>query len=62
MTKTFSQLSTELDMIIDKLQSSELDIDEAIIEYEKACKYIDQLQTQLEKAEVKVKKLKKDFS
>lgn len=54
---TYQQLSQELDTILAQLQSGDLDIDEALIAYDKGQKIIKQLQAHLDAAENKVKKV-----
>lgn len=54
---TYQQLSHDLDMILTQLQSGDLDIDEALVAYDKGQKIITQLQTHLDAAENKVKKV-----
>jgi exodeoxyribonuclease VII small subunit len=57
----YRQLSQELEMIIDQLQSGDLDIDQAIKQYEQGMNLIEQLQSYLKDAENKVTKVKKSF-
>jgi exodeoxyribonuclease VII small subunit len=54
---TYQQLSRDLDAILAQLQSGDLDIDEALIAYDKGQKIIAQLQAHLDAAENKVKKV-----
>ena len=58
----YPRLSAELDDILDKLQSSDIDIDEAMRAYERGQQIINQLETHLKTAQSKVTKLTKDFS
>lgn len=63
MTKAtnYKQLSAQLDDIMAKLQSEDIDIDEAIKLYEQGSTIVKQLETYLKTAENKVIKLKKSF-
>lgn len=64
MTKkndTYKQLSEELDEVLAKLQSEELDVDEAMTYYERGMEIVQQLEAQLKVAENKVTKIKADF-
>lgn len=60
MTKKFEYqpLSQELDDILAKLQTSDLDIDEAMILYERGMTISRDLETYLKTAENKITKLK----
>lgn len=55
---TYQKLQTELDQLMAKLQSDELDVDEAIELYQQATKLISQLQKHLKTAENKLSKIK----
>ena len=57
----YKQLSEELETILNKLQSGELDIDDAIKQYEQGMAIVQQLQTYLKQAENKVTKVKQSF-
>ncbi len=61
MTIDYKTLSTELDTIMDKLQSSDVDIDDAVRLYERGMTIVKQLETYLKTAENKVTKLKASF-
>jgi exodeoxyribonuclease VII small subunit len=58
MTKTYKQLQTELDEVLEKIQAEELNVEEAIKLYEQGEKLIRELETYLKTAENKIKKLK----
>ena len=53
----YKKLNVELDDILNRLQSGELDIDEAIKHYERGQKIVKQLQTYLKTAENKITKV-----
>ena len=63
MTKPidYHQLSQDLETILDKLQGGELDIDDAIKQYEQGMAIVGQLQDYLKQAENKVTKVKQSF-
>ncbi|HSX53258.1 MAG TPA: exodeoxyribonuclease VII small subunit [Patescibacteria group bacterium] len=54
----YNTLKVELDNILQQLQSGDLEIDEAIKQYERGMALVSQLQTYLKKAENKVTKIK----
>lgn len=56
--KTYKAMATELDRLMEELQSDELDIDEAVKVYEKARKLIGTMEAHLDGAETKITKLK----
>ncbi len=57
----YTSLSAELDEILNKLQSAELDVDEAVDLYERGMNIAQQLETHLKEAENKVSKVKADW-
>ncbi len=57
----YAGLSQELNEILTKLQSSDLDIDEAIKLYERGLNIANQLEKYLKTAENKITKLKSDW-
>lgn len=57
--KTYKQLQSELDEITEQIQSSELDIDEALKLYKNAQQIIAQLEDYLKNAKNEVEHLKK---
>lgn len=59
---TYSDLSNQLDEIIQKLQDGSEDIDIAIEYYKQAQKIIIQMEKYLKEAELTIKKLKVSFS
>ena len=63
MKKTdYKSLNSELDEILNKLQSEDLDVDEAMALYERGIAITKELETYLREAENKVAKIKADFS
>ena len=64
MTKKidYKRLSTELDEIIGKLQSNDLDVDEAVKAYEDGMQIAKKLEEYLQSAENKIIKLKNDWA
>lgn len=64
MTKKtdYKSLNEELDEVLAKLQSDDLDVDEAVGLYERGIAIIKELENYLADAENKVTKLKADFS
>lgn len=59
-TKTYAALNTELDEVLAHLQS-DVDIDQAIVLYEKAQKLITEIEDYLKAAKNKVEKVKLKF-
>lgn len=57
----YRELSTELDEILGKLQSGDLDIDEALKLYERGMVIVKDLESYLKDAENKVTKIKASF-
>lgn len=58
MAKSYRQLQIELDGVLAKIQSEELDVEEAIKLYEQGEQLIKELEVYLKTAENKIKKLK----
>ena len=58
---TYLELNTELDGILSRLQSGNLDIDEAVQCYERGTELVKQLEAYLKQAENKITKLKASF-
>ena len=56
--KTYRQLQEELDVLLEQLQSAELDIDKAIILHNEAERLIVQLEDYLAEAKNEIKHLK----
>ncbi|HEY4963988.1 MAG TPA: exodeoxyribonuclease VII small subunit [Candidatus Saccharimonadales bacterium] len=56
-TTDYQKLSDELELIINELQSSELNIDKVIADYERGIKVIDDLEKYLKNAKTKITKL-----
>ncbi len=55
--KTYKQLSKELDLIMQELQSGEVAIDASIDKYKQASVLIKKMEEQLAKAKVEIKKI-----
>jgi exodeoxyribonuclease VII small subunit len=64
MTKdtNYQALSAELATVLAKLQSAEVDVDEAVALYERGMAITGQLRDYLQSAENKVKKIKRKFN
>jgi exodeoxyribonuclease VII small subunit len=58
----YRTMSDQLELILAKLESGELDVDQAIEQYQKGMELVKQLEKQLKLAENKVQKVKADFS
>jgi len=58
----YAALSTELDGILDKLQSEQLDVNEAIELYERGMRLTKDMEAYLKTAENKIKKVKASFN
>lgn len=58
---SYEELKTELDAALSELQGSDLDVDEALKQYEQGLELVKQLEAYLEQAENKVKVLKATF-
>jgi exodeoxyribonuclease VII small subunit len=56
-SKNYRQLNEELENIIEKLQSSDLDVDQIIDEYQKGITAVNQLEDYLESARNKITKI-----
>ncbi|MEK7472140.1 MAG: exodeoxyribonuclease VII small subunit [Patescibacteria group bacterium] len=57
--KTYTELKDELDALLDWFESSDVDVDEALVKYDQAAKLITELEKKLADAELVVKKLSK---
>lgn len=55
---SYRELSDKLEQVMLQLQSGDLSLDEAIKQYEVGAKLITQMQTELQKAENKIEKIK----
>lgn len=55
--KSYRELNDELDSVINKLQSNDLDVDEVVKEYTKGVELVKQLEKYLSTARNKVSKL-----
>ena len=58
----YKSLNAELDEVLSKLQSEDLDVDEAVKLYERGMAITKELEMYLKQAENKVSKIKADFS
>jgi exodeoxyribonuclease VII small subunit len=56
--QTYKELSDELAKVMEKLEGGDLDIDEAVLYYERGLKVVRELESHLKEAENKVIKLK----
>lgn len=61
-TKTYSQLRTDLDELLQWFESDDIDLDQAAQKYEQTLQAVKALEDYLKTAENKITKLKKDFS
>lgn len=57
----YQTLTTELQAIIDWFESGQVDIDEAVVKYQKALELIKQIETYLKTTENKIQKINKNF-
>ncbi len=57
----YQTLSKELDEVMERLQSDDISIDEAVASYERGMQLVKELETYLKKAENKVTKIKSSF-
>lgn len=57
-SKTFRELSDQLEEVLTQLQADDIDVDEALRLHEQGTKLVSQLEKRLEAAEHKVKSLK----
>lgn len=57
----YKTLSTDLDEILNRLQSADLNVDEAVALYERGMKIAQELESYLQDAENKVSKVKADW-
>lgn len=53
----YKQLSEELEIIVEKLQSNNLDVDQTINEYQRGVEIINQLEKYLKTAQNKISKI-----
>ncbi len=58
----YTTLSAELDSVLEELQTGNLDVDKAVVLYERGIIITKELETYLKEAENKVAKIKADFS
>jgi len=56
--KSYQELQEELEGVLEKLQSETVDLDEAIEFHKKGTAIIKEMQRKLDRAEIKIKKLK----
>jgi len=57
----YKAMSAELDQVLDKLQTGDLDVEEAVAAYERGMRLAKELETYLKQAENKVTKIKADW-
>lgn len=57
----YKTLSAELDAVLDKLQSADLDVEEAVAAYERGMQLAKELDVYLQQAENKVTKIKANW-
>jgi exodeoxyribonuclease VII small subunit len=55
--KDYRKLSSELDTILENLQSSDLDVDQIITEYQKGIDIVERLEEYLKSAQNKITKI-----
>lgn len=60
--KSYADLKAQLDTVIDRIQSDQISIDEAVAAYEEGTKLVEELQAYLKESENKIKKLQKKAS
>lgn len=58
----YKSLNAELDEVLEKLQSGDLDVDKAVELYERGTAITKELETYLKESQNKVSKIKADFS
>jgi len=58
----YSSLKQELDIVMEKMSRDDLNIDEALVEYERGLSLIKQIEDYLKNAENKITELKKSLS
>lgn len=61
-SQTYQELSAELDTVMDRLQSDDITIDEAVAAYERGIVIVRELEAYLKDAENKVEKIKADLT
>ncbi len=59
--KNYQKLTSELDIVLDELQSGTLSLDDAIARYEKGMQLVSDIQEQLKLAENKITKIQASF-
>lgn len=57
----YQEMAAELDAILEALQTSDMDIDEAVKAYEHGMQLVQQLEEYLQRAENKINKVKAKF-
>lgn len=60
--KSYAQLKAALDEVLDKLQSTELDVDEALKQYQQGLELVKQIETYLDTVGNSVVELKAKFN
>lgn len=59
--KTYRELSSELNQLMEWFESGDVNLDEAIVNYQKAMELIGQLENYLKNAENEIKKITTKF-
>lgn len=59
--KSYAELKSELDQLLELLQSEDIDVDDAIDKYERGIELVGKLEAKLKLAKNKVTKLKLNF-
>ena len=58
----FNSLNAELNQVLEVLQAEDIDVDQAVISYERGMQLIEQLEIQLKAAENKITKVKQQWN
>jgi exodeoxyribonuclease VII small subunit len=56
-TRSYKQLNQELEAVLDRLQSSDLDVDQIINEYQKGIDIVEELEKYVKSAQNKITKI-----
>lgn len=57
----YQSLNTELNQVLETLQSTDLDVDQAVKSFERGMQLIEELEIQLKSAENKITKIKQQW-
>ena len=60
-TKSYQDMQSQLNEILDWFEGSEINLDEAVDKYEQAMKLIEEMETYLKSAQNKIKKIAVKF-